>query len=93
MALGETTLLITFHPETGRVGTNAQSQMMELLAALESVDASLVFTMPNADVGGRGLFELVQAFVSATLSARLCAYLSRADALFVRACAVCGRRR
>ena len=43
-ALGDTTLLITFHPETGRVGTSAQSQMTELLAALEQVSVT-VFTM------------------------------------------------
>jgi GDP/UDP-N,N'-diacetylbacillosamine 2-epimerase (hydrolysing) len=75
-------LLITFHPETGRVGTSAQSQMTELLAALEQVDASLVFTMPNADVGGRGLFELVQAFVAQN-SARACVHTSLGQVLYL----------
>jgi GDP/UDP-N,N'-diacetylbacillosamine 2-epimerase (hydrolysing) len=82
LVLGDTTLLITFHPETGRVGTSAQSQMMELLAALEQVDASLVFTMPNADVGGRGLFELLQVFVSQH-SARACVHTSLGQTLYL----------
>jgi len=82
LALGETTLLITFHPETGRVGTSAQSQMMELLAALEQIDASLVFTMPNADVGGRGLFQLLQKFVAQHV-ARACVHTSLGQTLYL----------
>ena len=82
LALGDTTLLITFHPETGRVGTSAESQMTELLTALEQVDASLVFTMPNADVGGRGLFDLVQEFVTQR-SARACAHTSLGQTLYL----------
>ena len=45
------------------------------VAGCGTVDASLVFTMPNADVGGRGLFDLVQEFVR-QLTARLSTYLS-----------------
>ena len=81
-ALGDTILLITFHPETGRVGTSAQLQMTELLAALEQVDASLVFTMPNADVGGRGLFDLVQEFVRQH-SPRACQHTSLGQTLYL----------
>ena len=80
--LSDTVLLITFHPETGRVGSSAPSQMTELLTALEQVDASLVFTMPNADVGGRGLFELVKAFVEQH-SARACVHTSLGQTLYL----------
>ena len=39
--------------------------MVELLAALEQVDAQLIFTMPNADAGGRVIFKLINEFVAA----------------------------
>ena len=63
-------LLITFHPVTLEVGT-ASRQMGELLAALETLTGThLIFTMPNADTGGRELFELVQRFVDSHPQAR-----------------------
>lgn len=57
-------LLITFHPVTLE-GQSSGQQMGELLAALsELVDTNLVFTMPNADTGGRELAGMVETFVA-----------------------------
>jgi GDP/UDP-N,N'-diacetylbacillosamine 2-epimerase (hydrolysing) len=56
-------LLVTFHPAT-LAGEPAERQMAELLAALESLsDTGLIFTLPNADAGGRGLIAMLQTFV------------------------------
>jgi GDP/UDP-N,N'-diacetylbacillosamine 2-epimerase (hydrolysing) len=57
-------LLITFHPVTLE-NESAEKQMEELLAALaELVDTKLIFTMPNADNGGRALIRIVNDFVT-----------------------------
>jgi len=62
--LGRRNLLVTFHPVTLEAKSSSQ-QMSELLAALDLVDdAHIVFTLPNADTGGRQLIEQVQQFVS-----------------------------
>ena len=58
-------LLITFHPVTLESGASSSEQMIELLEALgELEDTRLIFTMPNADTGGRELSALVQDFVN-----------------------------
>ena len=68
--LGAKNLLITFHPVTLEDST-AESQMTELLAALEErADTNLIFTMPNADTGGRALSDMVGAFVATHPNAR-----------------------
>jgi GDP/UDP-N,N'-diacetylbacillosamine 2-epimerase (hydrolysing) len=57
-------LLITFHPVSLERATAAH-QMAELLAALGPLrDTGLIFTMPNADTDGRGLFEQINHFVA-----------------------------
>jgi GDP/UDP-N,N'-diacetylbacillosamine 2-epimerase (hydrolysing) len=62
--LGNKSLLITFHSVTLESGT-AEKQMTELLAALDALeDVRLIFTMPNADTGGRVLIAMVKKFVS-----------------------------
>jgi GDP/UDP-N,N'-diacetylbacillosamine 2-epimerase (hydrolysing) len=62
--LGNKSLLITFHSVTLESGT-AEKQMMELFAALDTLeDVNLIFTMPNADTGGRKLIDMVKKFVS-----------------------------
>lgn len=62
--LGEKNLLVTFHPVTLDEGASSAAQMTELLAALDEVeDTQLIFTMPNADTGGRGLGAMVREFV------------------------------
>ncbi len=61
---GRRNLLVTFHPVTLEKGT-AAAQMAELLQALDTLaDTHLIFTMPNADTGGRELIGMVKDFVS-----------------------------
>ena len=68
--LGLHNLLITFHPVTLEDATSIQ-QMEELLAALKTLDDThLIFTMPNADTGGRVLFDMIEQFVVAHANAR-----------------------
>ena len=68
--LGQKNLLVTFHPATLEGATSAQ-QMTELLAALEDLkDTRLIFTMPNADTGGRELIEMIDRFVATHENAR-----------------------
>ncbi|MEI7612337.1 MAG: UDP-N-acetylglucosamine 2-epimerase [Betaproteobacteria bacterium] len=60
---GQKNLLVTFHPVT-LDAVSATEQMDELLSALtELQDTRLVFTMPNADTGGRALIRRVEQFV------------------------------
>jgi GDP/UDP-N,N'-diacetylbacillosamine 2-epimerase (hydrolysing) len=55
-------LLVTFHPATLSSGS-PEAEMAELLAALAALeDTSLVFTLPNADSGGRALSAMVRDF-------------------------------
>jgi GDP/UDP-N,N'-diacetylbacillosamine 2-epimerase (hydrolysing) len=62
--LGQRNLLVTFHPETLE-RNSSERQMAELFAALEELhETHLIFTMPNADTGGRILFEMIKKFVS-----------------------------
>lgn len=69
--LGRRNLLITFHPVTLE-GQSSGQQMAELLAALgELDDTHLIFTMPNADTGGRELATMVDAFVATHPNARV----------------------
>jgi GDP/UDP-N,N'-diacetylbacillosamine 2-epimerase (hydrolysing) len=56
-------LLITFHPETLDI-EGSEFQFKELLKALSNFkDTTLIFTMPNADTGGRKLINMVKEFV------------------------------
>lgn len=55
-------LLVTFHPETLSPGQGPR-QMGQLLAALEEAGRQAIFTLPNADAGGRELIALIQEFV------------------------------
>lgn len=67
---GKRNLLVTFHPVTLEKSTAAH-QMAELLSALEALtDTHLIFTMPNADTGGRVLIDMVQKFVADHANAR-----------------------
>lgn len=57
-------LLITFHPVTLENSTESE-QVHELLAALDALDdTGLIFTMPNADTGGRKIMALIDNFVA-----------------------------
>jgi GDP/UDP-N,N'-diacetylbacillosamine 2-epimerase (hydrolysing) len=56
-------LLITFHPVTLEIDS-AEMQMQEILAALSTLqDTTLIFTLPNADTGGRALINIIESFV------------------------------
>ena len=60
----EKNLLITFHPVTLEQET-AEKQMKELLNSLLTLEkTTLIFTLPNADTGGRTIINMVEAFVS-----------------------------
>jgi GDP/UDP-N,N'-diacetylbacillosamine 2-epimerase (hydrolysing) len=68
--LGHKNLLITFHPVTLEKAT-AKKQMEELLDALKALkDTQIIFTLPNADTGGRFLIKMVQNFVAEHTNAR-----------------------
>ena len=65
LALGEPLLLVTYHPVTlGEQDTTRP--MAELLAALDTIaGATIVFTYPNADTGGRAVRRCIDPFVAA----------------------------
>jgi GDP/UDP-N,N'-diacetylbacillosamine 2-epimerase (hydrolysing) len=61
---GSKNLLVTFHPVTLENNTSS-FQMQQLLISLEKLeDTKLIFTLPNADSGGRELIKIVERFVS-----------------------------
>lgn len=75
--LGPRNLLATFHPVTLDT-QGAQQQMQALLDALDSLtDTHLIFTLPNADSGGRMLTAMVQAWVATRPHARAYASLGQ----------------
>lgn len=60
----EKNLLVTFHSAT-LDESDPKEQMEALLSALaELSDTGLIFTMSNADSGGRALIKMIQDFVS-----------------------------
>lgn len=63
-------LLITFHPVTLE-DEQTEMQIQALLAALEQVDMSLIFTHPNADTRSRFIIQMIQAFVTRCQRAEL----------------------
>jgi GDP/UDP-N,N'-diacetylbacillosamine 2-epimerase (hydrolysing) len=66
----EKNLLVTFHPAT-LDASNPEEQMEALLLALaELPNTGLIFTLPNADSGGRALIKMIQDFVSAHPNAK-----------------------
>lgn len=67
---GKRNLLVAFHPVT--LGQTAgEEQLREVLDALAELDDTrLIFTMPNADPGGRVLFEMIESFVDRHPNAR-----------------------
>jgi GDP/UDP-N,N'-diacetylbacillosamine 2-epimerase (hydrolysing) len=68
--LGRKNLLVTFHPVTLENATS-EAQMQELLCALAALpDTHLIFTMPNADTGGRVLIDMIEQFVADRNTAR-----------------------
>ena len=69
---GPRNLLITFHPVTLEGQNSSVQQMAELLAALDELDDThLLFTMPNADTGGRELAAMVNKFAATRQNVRV----------------------
>ena len=69
---GPRNLLITFHPVTLEGQISSGQQMAELLAALDKLDDThLLFTMPNADNGGRELAAMLNQFAATRQNARV----------------------
>lgn len=64
ITFGSRNLLVTFHPATLEEETSRR-QVDELLAALEPLaDTHLIFTLPNADTGGRDIAAALTRFVA-----------------------------
>jgi UDP-hydrolysing UDP-N-acetyl-D-glucosamine 2-epimerase len=63
-------LLVTFHPTTLEY-EDTELQVSELLAALETFDVPVVFTLPNADTGSRIIIKKIEEFVATRSSAEL----------------------
>ena len=61
ISLSSPPLLVTFHPVTLE-SAQAEGQIAQLLAALESVDRPIVVTYPNADTSGRLIIKAVEEF-------------------------------
>jgi GDP/UDP-N,N'-diacetylbacillosamine 2-epimerase (hydrolysing) len=69
--LDKKSLLITFHPVT-LDSESPEQQMKELLAALSHLhDTTLIFTMPNADTGGRVLIDMIEKFAGQNKNAKV----------------------
>ena len=65
----ERNLLVTFHPVTLEPDFGFK-QLTELLDALDSFpDFGLIFTMPNADSGGRQMASLIETYVNSRTNA------------------------
>ena len=62
-------LLVTYHPATLE-NEGASDQFRELAAALVDSGRPVLFTMPNADTGGRALRALIHEYVAAHPSAQ-----------------------
>jgi len=71
LELGDRSLIVTFHPVTLEAET-AEQQMKELLNVLSGLEnTTLIFTMPNADPGGRILMKMIEEFVAGRTNARV----------------------
>jgi GDP/UDP-N,N'-diacetylbacillosamine 2-epimerase (hydrolysing) len=74
---GQKNLLITFHPVTLE-GNSSTQQMEELLAALDELtNTNLIFTLPNADTGGREIGGMIKEFASTHSNSRVYASLGQ----------------
>jgi UDP-hydrolysing UDP-N-acetyl-D-glucosamine 2-epimerase len=61
--LGQPTLLVTFHPVTLE-HEQVDTQIIEVLTAIEKSGFQALFTMPNADTGNHQIVNRISAFVS-----------------------------
>jgi len=82
----EQNLIVTFHPVTLNPDSGVQ-QMTELLNALNSFpNIGLIFTMPNADTGGRSITDLIENYVESRTNAVSFTSLGTKRHLSVMAC-------
>lgn len=74
---GAKNLLITFHPVTldEVPGTRQMQALLQVLDGLE--DTRLIFTLPNADTGGREMIRILEDFVKKHDNARAYASLGQ----------------
>jgi UDP-hydrolysing UDP-N-acetyl-D-glucosamine 2-epimerase len=63
LSLDPPPLLVTFHPVTLEY-EQAEWQMGELLGALSNIEMPVIFTMPNADTGGRAISRMIKESVN-----------------------------
>ena len=63
-------LLVTYHPVTLEY-EQVEYQVSELLAALRESGLPVLFTLPNADTGGRQITQMINDFVAIHPSSRL----------------------
>lgn len=64
-------LLVTFHPVTLEY-TRAAWQTGELLAALKTIGLPVIFTLPNADTGGRIIRAMIEDYARKNTNATIC---------------------
>lgn len=61
--LGKPLFLVTYHPET-LADRKPEDSVAEMLAALDKFQsATIIFTYPNADAGGRAIIARIEEFV------------------------------
>jgi UDP-N-acetylglucosamine 2-epimerase (non-hydrolysing)/GDP/UDP-N,N'-diacetylbacillosamine 2-epimerase (hydrolysing) len=70
LSLEKPPLLVTFHPVTLEY-EETERHVRELLEALGSFDLPIVFTMSNADTGGRVITERIRVFTQERPASRL----------------------
>lgn len=72
LALGARSLVVTYHPVTLEPG-GAEAQLGAMLEALDVCEprTTLIFTMPNADTGGRALMEIIDNYVKSRPNAQV----------------------
>ena len=71
-------LLVTFHPVTLEY-EQGEWQIKQLLCALDHFEMPIVFTMTNADTGGRVIARRIEEYVSARPSTRIMNNLGTKD--------------
>ena len=76
MSLGHPLFLVVYHSVTLESAT-AEAQMDDLLAALSHFGHPCVFLMPNADTGGRIIFQKIMQFVDNNPSSKAFVNLER----------------
>jgi len=63
LRLTDQILLVTYHPVTLEY-EHTEAHVRELLAALEELDFTIVFTFPNADTQGRLIIDMIEKFAA-----------------------------